>query len=205
MRADAILRSQIAANIAAHERSVESDPALRPAAVAMTVVANDLGEACFVLTRRVSSLRNHSGQWALPGGRIDEGEDPIRAALRELDEEVGLQCGVDRVLGLLDDYPTRSGFRITPVIVWAGHDVILSPNPSEVADAHRIPIADLDAPDIPKLSHSNASDQPVLSVRILDQDIFAPTAAVIFQFREVAIHGRNVRVAHYGQPRFAWR
>jgi 8-oxo-dGTP pyrophosphatase MutT (NUDIX family) len=173
--------------------------------VAITVVANEAGEACFVITRRVSSLRNHSGQWALPGGRIDEGEDPAGAALRELDEEVGLSCGTDRVLGLLDDYPTRSGFRITPVVVWAGREVVLTPNPNEVAVAHRVPISGLDAPGIPKLFDLKESDRPVLSVRILGQDIFAPTAAVIFQFREVAIHGRDTRVAHYDQPFFAWR
>jgi len=205
LRVDDSLRAQIMANLSAHERSAEPDPSLRPAAVAMTVVANDEGEACFVITRRVSSLRNHSGQWALPGGRIDEGEDPAGAALRELDEEVGLSCGADRVLGLLDDYPTRSGFRITPVVVWAGPNVVLTPNPNEVAVAHRVPISGLDAPGIPKLFDLKESDRPVLSVRILGQDIFAPTAAVIFQFREVAIHGRDTRVAHYDQPFFAWR
>ncbi len=171
----------------------------------MTVVANPAGEACFVITRRVSTLRNHSGQWALPGGRIDEGEDPSHAALRELEEEVGLRCGPDRVLGFLDDYPTRSGFRITPVVVWAGLDVVLRPNPQEVAEAYRVPIAGLDAPGIPKLFDIAQSDRPVLSVRILGQDIFAPTAAVVFQFREVAIHGRDTRVAQYDQPLFAWR
>lgn len=205
LRADETLRARIAANLAAHERSSEPDPSLRPAAVAMTVVADEAGDACFVITRRVSSLRNHSGQWALPGGRIDEGEDPASAALRELDEEVGLSCAAERVLGLLDDYPTRSGFRITPVVVWAGRDAVLTPNPDEVAVAHRVPIAGLDAPGIPKLFDLAESDRPVLSVRILGQDIFAPTAAVIFQFREVAIHGRDTRVAHYDQPFFAWR
>lgn len=153
----------------------------------------------------MSSLRNHSGQWALPGGRIDEGEDPIDAALRELEEEVALRRDRSSVLGLLDDYPTRSGFRITPVVVWAGGDVALVANPEEVAEVHRVPIAGLDAPGIPKLFDLDVSDRPVLSVRILGQDIFAPTAAVIFQFREVAIHGRDTRVAHYDQPPFAWK
>ncbi|MBT8451024.1 MAG: CoA pyrophosphatase [Deltaproteobacteria bacterium] len=192
-------------NLGAHRRLAELDPSLRPAAVAVTVVANAAEEACFVITRRVSTLRNHSGQWALPGGRIDEGEDPAGAALRELDEEVSLRCGRDRVLGLLDDYPTRSGFRITPVVVWAGQEVSLRPNPLEVAEVYRVPITSLDAPGIPKLSDIEQSDRPVLSVRILGQDIFAPTAAVVFQFREVAIHGRETRVADYDQPLFAWR
>ncbi|MGB5522687.1 MAG: CoA pyrophosphatase [Polyangiales bacterium] len=205
LRADDRLREQITANLGAHDRSAAPDASLRPAAVAMTIVANAVGEACFVITRRVSTLRNHSGQWALPGGRIDEGEDAARAALRELDEEVGLRCQPNRVLGLLDDYPTRSGFRITPVVVWAGLDVVLRPNPREVAEAYRVPIKGLDAPGIPKLFDIEQSDRPVLSVRILGQDIFAPTAAVVFQFREVAMHGRDTRVADYDQPLFAWR
>ena len=70
---------------------------------------------------------------------------------------------------------------------------------------HRVPIAGLDAPGIPKLFDLEVSNRPVLSVRILGQDIFAPTAAVIYQFREVAIHGRNTRVSRYDQPPFAWR
>lgn len=205
LRADDTLRERIRANLASHSRRTERDVSLRHAAVAMTVVSNAEGEASFVITRRVSSLRNHSGQWALPGGRIDEGEDPAGAALRELDEEVALQCSPESVLGLLDDYPTRSGFRITPVVIWAGAEVTLTPNPKEVAEVHRVPIAGLDEPGIPKLFDLGMSDRPVLSVRILGQDIFAPTAAVIFQFREVAIHGRDARVAHYDQPPFAWR
>lgn len=205
LEASQSLRDRIATNLTAHDRTVEPDPSLRHAAVAMAVVADDEGAASFVITRRVSSLRRHSGQWALPGGRLDEGEDAETAALRELEEEVSLRCDRDQVLGLLDDYPTRSGFRITPVVVWAGTRAELRPNPAEVAEVHRVPIAGLDAPGIPKLFDLDVSDRPVLSVRILGQDIFAPTAAVIYQFREVAIHGRDTRVAHYDQPPFAWR
>jgi len=205
LKADERLRTRIQRNLDTHERSVERMPGLRPAAVAMTLVADHDDRACFVITRRVSTLREHSGQWALPGGRIDQGEDAVGAALRELEEEVGLRLGRERVLGLLDDYPTRSGFRITPVVVWAGGPVDLVPNPEEVAEAHRPRIEDLDAPGIPKLFDLGLGDHPVLSVRIFDQDIFAPTAAVIYQFREVAIHGRGTRVAHYDQPPFAWK
>ena len=123
----------------------------RAAAVAVTLVDDEQGRPCFVLTRRAAKLRRHAGQWALPGGRVDQGEDVVTAALRELDEEVRLQCDPSAVLGLLDDYPTRSGFVITPVVVWGGAGVELKGDPNEVAAVYRIPLEDLNSPDIPHL------------------------------------------------------
>ena len=87
----------------------EAAPALKRAAVAIALTASETGAGtAFLLTRRAASLRSHSSQWALPGGRCDPGETPAIAALRELHEEVGLEQGEGAVLGLLDDYPTRS-------------------------------------------------------------------------------------------------
>ncbi|MGB5811243.1 MAG: hypothetical protein WBG86_11970, partial [Polyangiales bacterium] len=111
----------------------------------------------------------------------------------------------DRVLGLLDDYPTRSGFVITPVVVWGGAEAVLKPNPDEVAEAHRVALHELDAPEVPRIFDIPESDRPVISVPLLGDFIFAPTAAVLYQLREVAIHGRDTRVAQYDQPVFAWR
>jgi 8-oxo-dGTP pyrophosphatase MutT (NUDIX family) len=203
------LRARLARHLDAFAslRQPSVDAGLVRAAVAMTVVDDDQGQPCFVLTRRASRLSNHGGQWALPGGRIDGDETPAEAALRELAEEVGLACPEHSVLGFLDDYPTRSGFVITPVVVWGGGSCELRPDPREVASVHRIPLAALDQPEVPRLRSIPQSDRPVISVplRQVDTDIHAPTAAVLFQFREVAMHGRPTRVAHYEQPVFAWR
>ncbi|MEV1293145.1 CoA pyrophosphatase [Pseudonocardia sp. NPDC049635] len=160
-------------------------------------------EVAFVLTRRARSLRAHSGQWALPGGRLDAGETAEQAARREVSEEVGLELGPDRVLGLLDDYPTRSGYVITPVVLWAGGAGEPVPNPDEVAELHRLPLAEIDRE--PRFLTIPESDAPVIQVPLFDRYVHAPTGAVLHQFREVVLHGRPTRVAHLEQPVFAWR
>ncbi len=158
-----------------------------------------------MLTRRAAKLRSHPSQWALPGGRLDFGESPSQAALRELSEEVGLDLEPTAVLGVLDDYPTRSGYRITPVVVWAASDEPLVPNPNEVAAAYLIPLSELDRPDVPRLREIPESDRPVISIPLLGTHIHAPTAAILYQLREVAVWGRETRVHSYEQPVFAWR
>jgi len=201
------LRARVEANLARFARHARPDPELKHAAVAATLVGDDAGNACFLITRRASGMRNHPGQWALPGGRVDPGETSEETALRELHEELGLLLGADAVLGLLDDFVTRSGYVITPVVCWGGEARALAPNPEEVAAVHVVPVVELDAPEIPQLRAIPESDRPVLSLPmpILGTSIHAPTAAVLYQFREVALHGRNTRVSHYEQPVFAWR
>ena len=197
------LREAIAANVADFERR-PSRSGSRRAAVAITVVERDDGSAGFVITRRAPHLKNQPGQGALPGGAIDEGETPEEAARRELREEVRVAVGADSVLGLLDDYVTRSGFVITPVVVWAG-SVELVPDPSEVDLALALPLADLDRDDAPLLERIPESDRPVIMMPLMGSVVFAPTAALLFQFREVALRGLPTRVAHFDQPVFAWR
>ena len=158
-----------------------------------------------LLTRRAERMRAHAGQWALPGGRIDPGETPETAALRELAEEVGLHLDTGAVLGRLDDYATRSGYVITPVLVWAGAARDLQPNPDEVASIHRIPVSELLRPDAPLLNQPRSQEQPVLRMPVGERWIAAPTAAFLYQFREWLLLQRPTRVSHFDQPFFAWR
>jgi 8-oxo-dGTP pyrophosphatase MutT (NUDIX family) len=199
------LRARVSANLAGHDRLTVPIEDRHAAAVAVTLVPETTGDACFLLTRRASRLRAHAGQWALPGGRIDVGENAVAAALRELAEEVGLRVSEEQVLGYLDDYETRSGYVITPVVVWGGEDPEVVPNPTEVAAVYRIPLADLDRPDVPRIHYIPESDRPVIAIPMVGTHVHAPTAAIVYQLREVAVHGRATRVAHFEQPVFAWR
>ena len=199
------LRERVATHLDRFQQRSHEDTALRHAAVAAVLTTDSEHRPCFVITRRTSRLRDHPGQWALPGGSLDGGESAEEAALRELSEEVGLELEPGSVLGRLDDYPTRSGFRITPVVVWGGPQAELVPNPHEVAAVYRVPLAVLDRPEVPRLQRIPESDRPVISIPMLNTHINAPTAAIIYQLREVAIHGRSTRVAHFEQPVFAWK
>lgn len=160
------------------------------------------GGASILLTRRGSHLAAHARQWALPGGRIDTGETPLEAAMRETEEEVGLDLDEAHLLGRLDDYPTRSGYVISPFVFWVP-DADPVPNPDEVASVHRIGIHVLRAE--PRFVSIPESDRPVIQVPIGGDLMHAPTGAVVHQFRAVAYDGSGTRVDEYEQPVFAWR
>jgi len=124
--------------------------------------------------------------------------------LRELHEELGIALEADDVLGLLDDYPTRSGYLITPVVVWAAARAAISPNPAEVASVHRIALEEIERPEAFDFVAIPESTRRVIRFRHAGQFIHAPTAALIYQFREV-LAGRATRVADLEQPVFAWK
>ena len=213
------LKRHVAANLAAFAVKGLAASGVTRAAVAITLVDGGRGgdslgllpgaggktAAALILTRRAADLKNHAGQWALPGGRVEADESPEDTALRELEEEVGLRLASENVIGRLDDFSTRSGFAITPVVIWGGPDVHLAANPAEVAAIHRIPIAEFLRADAPILEQRPSGGAPILFMPVASTWIAAPTAALIYQFREVAILGRHTRVAHFDQPAFAWR
>src|SRR6266851_530626 len=205
---DDTTRRNIAERCAAFARLPASKPtpALKRAAVALALVEAGEGAdaTALLLTLRAARLRAHRGQWALPGGRCDEGETPVMAALRELQEELGLDLKPVDVMGLLDDYPTRSGYLITPVVVWAAASAVISPNPEEVASVHRIALDDIEFVVAVSFTTIPESTRRVIRFRHAGQFIHAPTAALIYQFREV-LAGRDTRVAELEQPVFAWK
>ena len=204
---DDTTRRNIADLCAAFVRAPISHAAsdLKRAAVAIALTRADReNEAALLLTRRASGLRAHRAQWALPGGRCDAGETQIQGALRELREELGLDLAASEVLGLLDDYPTRSGYLITPVVVWAAAGQAIKPNPQEVASVHRIALSAIERDDAFDFTAIPESERRVIRFHWEDRLIHAPTAAMIYQFREV-LAGRDTRVADLEQPVFAWK
>ena len=213
------LREQFPRRLAAFVVKLAPPGAGRAAAVAVTVTDAGLGaelsgmpqhgrwrvEAALILTRRSLQLRAHAGQWALPGGRVETGERPQETALREMHEEIGLALDETAVIGRLDDFVTRSGFVMTPIVIWAGSCESFKPDPAEVESVHRIPVREFLRADAPLLEPGEDPARPVLRMPVGDSWIAAPTAAILLQFREVCLLGLDTRVAHYDQPAFAWR
>jgi 8-oxo-dGTP pyrophosphatase MutT (NUDIX family) len=201
-------RRNIADLCAAFTRAAPADiaPDLKRAAVAivLTGAGEEMSQTSLLLTRRAAGLRSHRAQWALPGGRCDAGETQVEAALRELHEELGLQLGPDAVLGLLDDYPTRSGYLVTPVVIWAASSAAMSPNPAEVASVHPVGLDSIERTEAFDFVRIPESTRRVIRFHFGERLIHAPTAAMIYQFREV-LGGRETRVADLEQPVFAWK
>ena len=194
------LRSALAQNLRRFDRRMSPRPLIL-AAVAV-VLLHDEGRPCVPIFQRTLAMSRHAGQMALPGGKVHAGEDARECALRELHEELGLEAGDADVLGLLDDFDTRSGFTITPVVVWSGAEAAtLRPSASEVGKLYVIGVSDLrDA-----VAAAPPGTSPSFSLRLRRVEVFAPTGAILYQFSEVALEGRADRVADFYQPPFTHR
>ncbi|MEM7802868.1 MAG: CoA pyrophosphatase [Chloroflexota bacterium] len=213
------LQANIRANLSRLSVQAAEPGELRRAAVALTVVPLEDSESFFgvriepnwknhaaiIVTQRAAHLKKHARQWALPGGRIEPGESPEETALREMSEEVGLTRSPDDIIGRLDDYTTRSGFVITPIVVWGKSGIEFEPNPDEVDGVYRLPVSEILRDDAPYTQELEGCEHPALLMPIGISWIAAPTGAILYQFREVAILGKQTRVAHFEQPRFAWK
>ncbi|GAA4388650.1 NUDIX hydrolase [Tsukamurella soli] len=189
--------------LAAFERVTADGPeaqGLRRAAVCVAITGDSTIGIGILLTFRSPRLRGNPAQYALPGGRLDPGETPEQAALRELHEELGLLLPPSAVLGVLDDFVARSGHIITPVVAWAGAAGPVRPNPDEVALVYDVGLAEVDV----ECQTVPSEVGPIFQWPFRGTVVHAPTAAMVHQFREVVLHGRTTRVGHLGQPRFTW-
>jgi 8-oxo-dGTP pyrophosphatase MutT (NUDIX family) len=193
------LKETIAANLAAFPREAVDLETRRAAAVAVVLAPVD-GVMTYIITRRALTLRRNAGNYALPGGHVEPGEDPIDAAIRETHEELGLLLERSQVLGLLDDLATVSGHIMTPVVFWSDEPVELHPDPAEVQQAWQNPLTELDHPDSPMSEPHPDGGEPIKRMFVRGSWVNPPTAAVLYQFREVALHARWTRVHMIGQP-----
>ncbi|RLV55349.1 CoA pyrophosphatase [Aeromicrobium phragmitis] len=178
-------------------------PGSRAAAVA--IVLFDAGDtARYCLIKRAKRGRN-AGQWALPGGKVEPGESSLDAALREAHEEVALDTSRSTVLGRLDDFVTSSGFVISPYVVAAPRGWRPIAADEEVQGAFEFAIADLLRPDV--VRWARVDDGPALLQMHVAAGvrIHAPTGAVLWQFRQTALHGDEVSIAELRQPLFTHR
>ena len=114
------------------------EPGFRKAAVLLPLIGGDAVSVLF--TRRTETLPNHKGQIAFPGGRLEDGETPVQAALRETTEEIGVEAERVKIWGVMDEIWTPTGYAITPVVAELDSVAELIPNPREVARIFTAPL-----------------------------------------------------------------
>jgi 8-oxo-dGTP pyrophosphatase MutT (NUDIX family) len=169
------------------------------------VLSQGEGALQFLLTMRPAGMRRHANQFALPGGRVDDGETAEATVLREIEEELGVRLTHDAIVGPLPDYDTRSGFRITPLVLWAARLGPLRPSADEVAAVFQIPVTALTGPSVPILIHDAGLEKPIIQMPLGgDKLIHAPTGAILYQFAQAVLAGRYVDANDFEEPRFAW-
>jgi 8-oxo-dGTP pyrophosphatase MutT (NUDIX family) len=158
---------------------VERGPTI-PAAVLVAIV--DRPDPTVILTLRTDTIRRHPGQVAFPGGRVDpDDEDVIAAALREAEEEIGLPRDQVEIVGIADRYRTITGYEVTPVIGIVPPDLLLTPQPDEVAAIFEVPLRHLVAPEhqVMRTMERNGEEHFYYEIEWEDRRIWGATAGMI--------------------------
>ena len=195
----AAFRRVAAGRLGSFEHTTVPDaPGLRRAGVVLCAVEHD-GVPSVILIKRAYRGRN-AGQWGLPGGGLEDGETPEEAALRELNEEIGLTAGRGDVLGRLDDFPAASGFSITPIVVVLDDPGPPAPSPDEIHSVHYTSLRKLADDDTPRWVPQEDGGHLLQMWLGPRWRVHAPTGAMLWQFREVVLLGRDARVADFVQP-----
>ena len=198
-------RAQAAANLARLDRRAHPPSGQSRAAVAIVISPFEDGYS-YLLTKRAATLRRNAGNYALPGGKADpEDVDAIATAMRETQEELGVTLERDDAIGLLDDFVTLTGHCVTPVAFWTERALTLRPDPVEVAEAWHVPLSELLRADTPRLEVQTEGEPPIKQVNVWDSWVNPPTAAWLYQFREVALNGNMIRVDDWRQPSWTAR
>jgi len=169
---------------------------MTPAAVLIAVT--DREQPGVILTQRPQGMRDHPGQVAFPGGKIDPGEDAIAAALREADEELALPPSLVRVIGTSDIYRTGTGFDVTPVLAVVPPDLDLTPSPGEVEDWFEAPLdllLDRSSWETHEV-HWRGANRRYLELNYDGFRIWGVTAAIIANLsRRIALENMSARSA----------
>lgn len=200
------LRTTLQRRLDQFDSRTSCDKSLTPAAVVIAVSAHSArDEACIYITVRSASLRKHAGQLALPGGKVDAGETVPEAALRELSEELGVHLKESHIMGQLDDFQTQSGFTISPIVVWNDSTEPMSINADEVASVYEVPFSELLSEQLASVDETQTPPMFSINPPTINHKVYSPTAAMVYQFREVLLLEKSTRVSDYAQPTFAWR
>lgn len=181
-------------------RGISDNVEGRQAAVAVVLYPRE-HSIHYVVIVRAARGRN-PGQFALPGGKLEPGEEATSAAIREAQEEVGLPSRGVTILGKLDNLVVATGFTITPVVVAAPADWVPSLQSEELCGVYSFPLDTLRRPEV--VNWVDIEDErSILQMRITeDIHIHPPTGAILYQFREVCLLGREASVCEFTQPRF---
>lgn len=164
-----------------------------PAAVLVPLINRATG-VTVLLTQRTAHLNDHAGQISFPGGRVEEGDaDRIETALREAEEETGLDRTAVHVMGSLPDYDIPTGFRVTPVVGWIEPPIAFAPDPFEVAEVFEVPLGHFLDP----ANHQRHSDEVqgrrrnYYAMPYQHRNIWGATAGMLFSLYRVLVAGER--------------